>query len=435
MKILFHNATLVTGTKVGIGSIIIEDDKILDIIWDDEERSLEPENLIFDKIIDLSGMHLIAGGVDPHVHFREPGLTHKADMSTESKAALAGGVTTVMDMPNTSPTTTSLKALNEKQEFAKEKAYCNMMFHIGATNNNIEEILKAIDEKGVAGIKIFMGSSTGNMLVDNDEILEKIFSITEKPILVHSEDEAIIKANLERAISRYGDDIPFQEHENIRSRTACIKSSIKALELAIKHGTKLTLCHISTKEELEMVRAAKIQNPNIVAETSCNYLWFTNEAYKILGSLVKCNPAIKEEKDRCALIEGLRNGLVDIIGSDHAPHQLSEKNNVYTKAPSGLPTIQQTLSVLLTIAKKEDIPLERIAQVFSEKASEIYKLDTGKLKKDYKADFVIFDLDKEYKVLNEDQFSKCGWTPYAGETIFGVIDSVYLNGIKVKLSP
>ncbi len=431
---LFHNATLVTSKKVGLASIIIEDENILDIIWEDEDRELEPEYLIFDKIIDLTGKHIIAGGIDPHVHFREPGLTHKADMYTESLAALAGGVTTVIDMPNTSPATTSIKLLKEKQVLAKEKASCKMKFHIGATNNNLDEILKYVDNKDVAGIKVFMGSSTGNMLVDRDSTIEKIFSIKEKPILVHSEDEAIIKANLEQAIFTYGENIPFSEHENIRSRAACIKSSIKALELAIKHSTKLTLCHISTKEEVEMVRAAKLQNPNITAETSCNYLWFTNEVYDRLGGLAKCNPSIKSANDRESLIEGLKNGIIDIIGSDHAPHLLSEKENIYTKSPSGLPTIQQTLSVLLTLAKKEDIPLTRIASVFSEQAAEIYKLDTGKLAKGYKADFVIFELEKDYKVLNKDQHSKCGWTPYAGETLFGVIDSIYLNGKKVTIS-
>ncbi len=431
-KTLFHNATLVTAQKVGLGSIIIEEDKIFELIWADSLGNINLLGKEYTEKVDLTGKHLIAGGIDPHVHFRDPGLTHKADMKTESLAALAGGVTTVMDMPNTNPATTSIKALKDKQELANEKAVCKMKFHLGATNSNIEEIIKAAKDPEVAGIKVFMGSSTGNMLVDNENMLEKLFSITDKPILVHCEDETTIRENLEKAKAQFGDEIPFTEHDKIRSRIACIKSSIKALELAIKHRTKLTLCHISTQEELNMVKVAKMQNSNIYAETSCNYLWFTNKAYKTLGSMAKCNPAIKEESDREGLIEGLKNGSIDIIGSDHAPHLLEEKENNYLKAPSGLPTIQQTLSILLTLAKREDIPLNIIASVFSEKTSEIYNLDCGKLEKGYKADFVIFNYDKEYKVVNEDQHSKCGWTPYAGETLNGVIEQVYLDG-KLKL--
>ena len=276
-----------------------------------------------------------------------------------------------------------------------------------------------------------MGSSTGNMLVDDNSTLSKLFAVKNKPVLVHCEDEAIIKANLAQATEKYGEDIPFTEHENIRSRFACIKSSIKALEMAIKHGTRLVLCHISTKEEMEMVRAAKLNNPEIIAETSCNYLWFTNEDYSRLGSRVKCNPSVKGVQDREALRKGLAEGLIDTIGSDHAPHLLTEKDNKYSKAPSGLPTIQQSLPVLLTIAAQEEIPLTRIASVFSEKASEIYGLNTGKIIKGYDADLVIFDKDKEFVVKSEDIKSKCGWSPYEGETLKGTIEAVLVNGVSV----
>jgi dihydroorotase len=245
---------------------------------------------------------------------------------------------------------------------------------------------------------------------------------------VHCEDEAIIRANLAKATDKYSEDIPFAEHENIRSRSACIKSSIVALEMAIKHGTRLVLCHISTKEELEMVRAAKLNNPEIIAETSCNYLWFSNEDYKRLDSRVKCNPSVKTASDREALRRGLADGLIDTIGSDHAPHLLTEKDNKYCKAPSGLPTIQQSLPVLLTIAEQENIPLTRIASVFSEKASEIYGLNTGKIAVGYAADLVIFDKDKEFTVKAEDIKSKCGWSPYEGETLKGVIEAVLVDG-------
>ena len=251
--------------------------------------------------------------------------------------------------------------------------------------------------------------------------------------LVHCEDEETIRTNLENAKAKYGDDIPFTEHEHIRSRKACIISSIKALEMAIKHNTRLVLCHISTKEEVQMVRAAKCNNPDIVAETSCNYLWFTNEEYAKSGSRVKCNPSVKTADDRQALRTALAEGLIDTIGSDHAPHLLSEKEGTYTKAPSGLPTIQQSLPVLLTIAKEEGIELTRIASVFSEKASEIYGLNRGKIAKGYEADLVVFDYEKEFTVKAEDQKSKCGWSPFEGTTLTGVIEKVFIDGKLINL--
>lgn len=440
--IILHKATIVTGEKEAIGCIAVENGKIADILYTDSEdfdfrygklMETHPEA----EVWDLEGKHIIAGGIDAHVHFREPGLTHKADMETESRAAAAGGVTTVFDMPNTRPATISAMTLKEKMDLAEAKAHCKIGFHIGATNENAAEISSLVrygDESvgikpsDIAGIKVFMGSSTGNMLVDSGNSLEELFSIREKPVLVHCEDENTIKENLAAALERYGEDIPFAEHENIRSRKACIKSSIKALELAMRFGTRLVLCHISTKEEMEMVRAAKSSNPSIIAETSCNYLWFSDEDYPRLGSKVKCNPAVKTPADREALREGLANGLIDTIGSDHAPHLASEKEGSYTKVPSGLPSIQQSLPVLLTIAYSDGIPLTRIASVFSENASELYGLDRGKIKRGYAADLVIFDYSKEFIVKKEDQLSKCGWTPYEGETLRGVIETVFIDG-------
>ena len=444
---LLQNATLVTAAKIGKGSVLIDGNKISAVWWaESEDYNFKLD--IFQKknpdaeISDLTGKHIIAGGIDAHVHFREPGLTHKADMATESRAAAAGGVTTVFDMPNTKPATTDAILLTEKLALAKEKAVINIGFHIGATNENaaaIASLVKNGDEASglkpsdIAGVKVFMGSSTGNMLVDEESTLAELFSIHEKPVLVHCEDEDTIRRNMEKAREKYGDDIPFSEHENIRSRYACIKSSIKALELAIKYNTRLTLCHISTKEEVEMVRAAKISNPEITAETSCNYLWFSNEAYNTLGSKAKCNPSVKTPSDRAALREALKNGQIDTIGSDHAPHLLSEKDAPYCSAPSGLPSIQQTLPVLLTIAEEEEIPLERIASVFSEKAAEIYGLERGKIQTGWYADLVIFDLEKNFVVRNEDQLGKCGWTPYEGETLKGVIEDVIINGKSIIL--
>ena len=432
-----------TSEKEAEGSILIEDGKIADVLYSDAEtygfRVFKAKNAGA-EVIDCSGLHVMAGGIDAHVHFREPGLTNKADMETESLAALHGGVTSVMDMPNTNPATVSAETLKEKLALAEKKAHTKTSFHIGATNENADAICKIVKEgdeqtgirpEDIAGVKVFMGSSTGNMLVDSSDTLGKLFSIKEKPVLVHCEDEATIKANLEKAIEKYGEDIPFTEHENIRSRMACIKSSIKALELAMNHGTRLVLCHISTKEEVEMARAAKLNNPEIVAETSCNYLWFSNKDYERLGSRLKCNPSVKTEDDRAALRRALAEGNIDTIGSDHAPHLPNEKEACYTKAPSGLPTIQQSLPVLLTIAHDEEIPLTRIASVFSEKASEIYGLKTGKIAVGYAADLVVFNNEKTFTVNNADQKSKCGWTPYEGETLRGVIEMVYIDGKQV----
>lgn len=442
---LLYNATVVTAEKEAVGSVLVIDSTIEEVIFSDrEDYGFRVDRIMKQyeglEVINLEGKWLMAGGIDAHVHFREPGLTHKADMATESLAAAAGGVTYVMDMPNTNPATTTAQALREKLELAKGRTTGKIAFHIGATNSNAEDIVRLIQEgdasagicpDDIAGVKVFMGSSTGNMLVDDNSTLARLFAISGKPVLVHCEDEQTIKENLEKAVEKYGEEIPFREHENIRSRSACIKSSIRALEMAIKHGTRLVLCHISTKEEMEMVRAAKLSNPSIIAETSCNYLWFCNEDYDRLGSRVKCNPSVKRPQDREALRQGLADGLIDTIGSDHAPHLLSEKENKYGKAPSGLPTIQQSLPVLLTIARQEEIPLTRIASVFSEKASELYGLKTGKIAKGYAADLVVFDLNKEFTVRAEDQKGRCGWTPYEGETLNGVIEMVLVDGERV----
>ena len=446
--IILHKATIVTGEKEAVGTIVVDKGRIADIFYSDsEDYGFRTDKVMKDnpqaEVWNLEGKHIIAGGIDAHVHFREPGLTHKADMQTESQAAVAGGVTTVFDMPNTNPPTISAERVKEKNSLAEEKAVCKMGFHIGATNTNAGEICSLVScgdpESGlqpedVAGVKVFMGSSTGNMLVDEGSSLEELFAITDKPVLVHCEDEDTIKANLAAAVEKYGDEIPFTEHEHIRSRRACIKSSIKALELAIKHGTRLVLCHISTKEEMEMVRAAKTNNPDIVAETSCNYLWFCNEDYERLGSHLKCNPAVKTSQDRAALREGLASGLIDTIGSDHAPHLLSEKEGGYLKAPSGLPSIQQSLPVLLTIAHEDGIPLTRITSVFSEKAADIYGLKRGKIRRGYEADLVVFDYNKEFIVRDQDQLSKCGWSPYSGVTLRGVIEHVLIDGNPVPLN-
>ena len=488
-RILLTNATIVTGASTKKGALAIDGERIAGI-WhrsDSDSDDSEAMNAFPDaEVLDLNGKVLMAGGVDAHVHFREPGMERKADMESESKAALLGGVTSFIDMPNTIPPTTDLDALKDKLNRASERSWANYGFHIGATNGNAamirEYLAEGLGEK-FGGIKVFMGSSTGNMLVDDDKTLSDLFRIQSKPILIHSEDEGIIKANLENAKAKFGEDIPFSEHPLIRSRKACIRSTAKALAMAIEYGTRLHVLHVSTAEEVEMIRAAKIHNPNITAETSANYLWFSNEDYETLKGKVKCNPAIKSASDREALRKGLAEGIIDTIGSDHAPHLLTEKVDNYLKCPSGLPSVQQSLSVVMTVADifnegKEEgqLTLSRIASAFSEKPAEILGIkERGSLKVGNHADLIVIDPDREYSVQShtnsvEDDSAteysaqnhtdsttddsaqnhalqdadkheagysvkeiayKCGWSPYEKETLIGMIDRVFLNGKQV----
>lgn len=448
-RILLTNATIVTGASTKKGALAIDGERIAGIWYredsasDDSEASRAFPNA---EIIDLGGKVLMAGGIDAHVHFREPGLERKADIESESKAALLGGVTSFIDMPNTMPPTTDLEALQDKLNRACGRSWSNYGFHIGATNDNaamIREYLAEGHGNEFGGIKVFMGSSTGNMLVDNNETLTDLFKVKGKPVLIHSEDEGIIKANMEAAKAKFGEDIPFSKHPQIRSRKACIRSTAKALAMAIEYGTRLHVLHVSTAEEVEMIRAAKIHNPNITAETSANYLWFCDEDYETLKGKMKCNPAIKSTSDREAIRKGLAEGIIDTIGSDHAPHLLSEKVDNYLKCPSGMPSVQQSLSVLLTVAalynegKNADdealITLSRIASAFSERPAEILGIkDRGSLRIGNYADIVVIDPEQEYSV--KEVAYKCGWSPYEGITLRGVIERVFLNGRQVVAS-
>lgn len=452
-SILLSEASIATSKEVRQGTLLVEDGKIAGIWYrnDDGTVNYDGDNIDYGslaekilktrspqaKLIKLPGKVIMAGAIDAHVHFREPGMTHKADMASESKAALLGGVTSFIDMPNNNPPATSLERLREKAALAEGRCFANWGFHIGADNSNPETLEKCLEEgqtNAFAGIKVFMGSSTGNMLVDKGNALEDLFSITGARILIHSEDEAIIKANLEKAKEKFGENIPMREHENIRSRTACIKSTIKALEMAMKHGTKLHVCHVTTAEEVEMIRTAKQYNPEITAETSANYLWFCDEDYDRLGSLVKCNPAIKTAADRAALRQAVKDGVIDTIGSDHAPHLMEEKQHPYLSCPSGMPSIQQEISVLLTVASQEDIPLSRVASLISEKTAELFGIeDRGVIKTGMAADLIIIDPNKKFIVGESDEGAagaayKCGWTPYKGAELTGMVEEVFLAG-------
>lgn len=439
MGYLLYNGKLVTGEGIKEAAIFIDGEKISRIIPADKLEDGFPKNHTGYENIDLNGKLIFSGGIDAHVHFREPGLTHKADIGTESLAAVKGGITSFIDMPNTKPATVTASALAEKLALAEGRAFANYGFHLGATNDNFQEIetiletgKDGISRKDFGGIKVFMGSSTGNMLVDDDETLRKIFGIKEKEILVHCEDEETVRENFRRAEEEFGDAIPFERHPAIRSRKACILSSIKALETAIELGTRLHLLHVSTREEAEMVRAAKLSSGNITAETSANYLWFTDQEYHRLGAMMKCNPAIKTLEDRQALRQALRDGVIDTAGSDHAPHLKEEKDRKYPVCPSGVPSIQQSLQVLLTVADEEDIPLSRIALAFSEKAADIFGIkDRGYLKEEYYADLAIVDMDAVQTVTSEGLAYKCGWSPYENETLKGVVTDVFVNGQRV----
>lgn len=449
-RVLLTGASIVTAEKAGQGALLIDGETIGGVWFFDEDglaeyegEKVSPETIQSrvnaDATRDLSGKLLMAGAIDAHVHFREPGMTQKADMATESRAALLGGVTSFIDMPNTVPATVSLEELEKKFRLAEGRCYANWGFHIGADNANADSIKEYLDKhrnsrRTFASVKVFMGSSTGNMLVDRKETLDKLFGITGSRILIHSEDEAIIKANLVNAERTFGENIPMREHENIRSRQACIRSTVKALELAMKHGTKLHICHVSTAEEIEMIRAAKQYNQEITAETSANYLWFCDKDYDRLGSRVKCNPAIKTATDRAALRNALKDGVIDTIGSDHAPHLKEEKARPYLTCPSGMPSIQQEVAVLLTVADEEQIPLTRIASVLSEKISDMLGIEgRGKIQTGYKADLIIIDPKKEFTVGESDKGNagisyKCGWSPYEGSKLKGWVEDIYLNG-------
>lgn len=440
--LILENCRIVTGAYDEKGALVIDGEKIADICLEKDETSgyrIEKAAQKGSVRTDLDGKIVMAGGIDLHVHFREPGLTHKADMATESAAAVIGGVTSFIDMPNTRPATTCAKALADKLQTAKGHVYANYGFHLGATNGNIGEIEQiirdgkdGIGKNDFCGIKVFMGSSTGNMLVDDNDTLETIFRLREKPVLVHCEDEATIKANLAEATDKYGEDIPMAEHERIRSRMACIKSSIRALELAIANKTRLHLLHISTREEAEMVRAAKLQNIDITGETSANYLRFCNEDYARLGSKCKCNPSVKTAEDRDALIEALENGIIDTIGSDHAPHLETEKTGKYSQAPSGLPSIQFQIPYLLTLASEGRLSYTTIARSISERPAEIGGIaNRGFMKEGYYADLIVIDPECRQTVSKADIASRCQWSPYEGETLTGKIIQTYVNGLSV----
>ena len=380
------------------------------------------------KLINATGKIVIPGVIDDQVHFREPGLTEKATIYTESKAAIAGGVTSFMEMPNTRPPALTMDLLNDKFDLAAQSSLANYSFYLGASNDNIDEI-KNIDPKRVCGIKVFMGASTGNLLVDDDEALELIFRDSPVLIATHCEDDLTIRTNLDLYRKKYHDDIPFEEHPNIRSRKACFLSSSKAVQLARKYGSRLHILHLSTEDELTLFEAGSIDNKKITAEVCVHHLWFSEENYKTLGAKIKWNPAIKKASDRDALLKALLNDKLDVIATDHAPHTLEEKNNPYLSCPSGGPLVQHSLMVMMEFYYEKKISLEKIIEKMCHAPSKLFEIEKrGFIRKGYYADLVILSIEKSTRVTKENIHYKCGWSPFEGQEFHSSIDQVFVNG-------
>src|SRR6056300_265605 len=382
-----------------------------------------------DQVYDAEGKYIIPGLIDDQVHFREPGLTHKACIETESKAALAGGITSFIEMPNTQPQSTTQSEWDQKNKRAEETSFANYAFMFGGTNDNLDQIL-ALDNKRVPALKLFLGSSTGNMLVDDPEVLKKIFRNTDLVIAVHCEDETTIRENLKAAQAKYGDAIPIEQHPIIRSEQACYLSSSKAIELAKETGARLHVFHLSTAKELSLFRNdIPLSEKKITAEVCVHHLWFNDSDYKEKGTHIKWNPAVKTKKDQEALWEGLNTDLLDVLATDHAPHTLEEKANPYTAAPSGGPLVQHALPALLTAYHQNRISLEKIVEKACHNPAILFDVkDRGYLREGYFADLVVVDLDLEYKVKKPDLLYQCGWSPFEGTTFKGSVEKTLLNG-------
>lgn len=381
------------------------------------------------RVIDASGKYIIPGIIDDQVHFREPGLTHKADIESESKAAIAGGITSFIEMPNTNPQTTTIEKLHEKFEIAANKSFANYSFMFGGTNDNLSEILK-VNTKEVAGLKLFLGSSTGNMLVDNPVTLEKIFSSTNMVISVHCEDEATIRKNTQKYMDLYGDNIPVKYHPIIRSEEACYLSSSKAIELAKKTGARLHVFHLSTGKETHLfTNKIPLKDKKITAEVCVHHLWFSDADYEEKGTRIKWNPAVKTAQDRDELWKALLDDRIDVIATDHAPHTIDEKNNPYTKAPSGGPLVQHALVALLEAYHQGKITIEKLVEKMCHNPAILFEVEKrGYIKEGYFADLVIVDTNSPWTVNSENILYKCGWSPFEGTTFRSRVTHTILNG-------
>ncbi|WNB17700.1 dihydroorotase [Marivirga arenosa] len=384
-----------------------------------------------DEVIDANGKYLLPGLIDDQVHFREPGLTHKANIFTESRAAVAGGITSFMEMPNTVPNALTQELLEDKYQIAAKNSIANYSFFMGASNDNIEEVLKT-DASKVCGVKVFMGSSTGNMLVDNEDTLNNIFSKVPMLIATHCEDEATIRANTAKFKEQYGEDVPIEMHPIIRSEEACYLSSSLAVKLAKQHGSRLHVLHISTGKETELFdNSIPLEQKKITAEACLHHLWFSDEDYKEKGTLIKWNPAVKTANDRDTIFQALLDDKIDVLATDHAPHTLEEKQNKYFSAPSGGPLVQHNLLALIEFYKQGKISLEKIVEKASHNVAKLFRIvDRGFIREGYHADCVLVDLDTAYTVSKENILAKCKWSPFEGHTFPASVVTTFINGNK-----
>lgn len=422
-RILIKNARIVNEGAIFEGDLLIEDKIIKEI-----GESISPKFSDV-KIIDAEGSFLIPGAIDDQVHFREPGLTHKGNIETESRAAVAGGITSFIEQPNTVPNAVTQELLEQKYERAAEVSYANYSFMMGGTNDNLEEVLKT-NPANVAGIKLFLGSSTGNMLVDDEAVLEKIFSSTKMLIAAHCEDEATVRENLEKYKAEYGDDIPMKYHPLIRSAEACYISSSRAIALAKKTGARLHVFHVSTAKETELfTNKIPLEDKKITAEVCIHHLWFTDADYEKKGSLIKWNPAVKTAADRDALWKALLDDRIDVIATDHAPHTLEEKKNPYTSAPSGGPLVQHAVVAMFEAYHQNKISVEKIVEKMAHNPARIFKIEKrGFIKEGYYADLAIVNPGLPWSVKKENILYKCGWSPLEGANFKSRITHTFVNG-------
>lgn len=421
--VLIRNAKIVNEGVIFEGDILIENEFIKEIA---EKISPKSSDCV---IIDAEGSYVMPGAIDDQVHFREPGLTHKGNIETESRAAVAGGITSFIEQPNTVPNAVTQELLEDKYQIASQKSYANYSFMMGGTNDNLEEVLKT-NPRNVAGIKLFLGSSTGNMLVDNPEVLEKIFSSTKMLIAVHCEDEATIKTNTQKYREEFGDDIPMKYHHLIRSAEACYLSSSKAIELAKKTGARLHVFHLSTAKEMELfTNKIPLEQKQITAEVCVHHLWFTDADYETKGSLIKWNPAVKTQEDKEALWKALLDDRIDVIATDHAPHTLEEKINPYMTCPSGGPLVQHAVVAMFEAHHQGKISVEKIVEKMCHNPAKIFKIEKrGFIKEGYYADIAIVNAYLPWNVKKENILYKCGWSPFEGYNFKSRVTHTFVNG-------
>jgi dihydroorotase len=425
MKTLIKNARIVNEGKIIDGAVLIDGEFIAGVF---KSGNIPVEQTKGAAIIDAAEQYLVPGAIDDQVHFREPGLTHKGEIFTESRAAVAGGVTSFMEMPNTNPQAVTQELLEEKYNRASQVSAANYSFYMGATNNNLDEVLKT-DGSQVCGIKIFMGSSTGNMLVDNEDVLSEIFRNTKLLVATHCEDEPTIVANTAIYREKYGEFVPISAHPKIRSAEACFKSSAKAVELASKYGTRLHVLHLSTAEEMKLFSQGKVSDKNITAEVCVHHLWFDEHDYISKGNLIKWNPAIKSATDKAALWEALCTDRIDVVATDHAPHTLQEKEHSYFKAPSGGPLVQHSLTAMLEMSRKGLISVEKVIEKMCHAPADLFRIDRrGYIREGYYADLVLVDPAHRWVVSPENILYKCGWSPFEGVEFSHRVTSTFVNG-------